>query len=71
MAAKVVRHADRKRLAYVNSLFRDLGFGPAESEARARLTYAYLLGDHCALAKESAAKRKKYLQRRYRLLTAR
>ena len=37
-------HIDRLRLEYVRSHFEQLGFGPAEAEARARFCYQALIG---------------------------
>lgn len=68
-AAAAVRRADRERLAFVTSLFRDMGFSDDESEARARVVYLYLLGDHTMFAKESATRRKELLAARHRVLT--
>jgi len=70
-AARVVRRADRKRLAHVASLFREMGFPAAEADARARLAIAYLVGDHMLLVKESAANRQQFLDMRHRSLTRR
>ncbi len=70
-AAKVVRSVDRKRISFVIALFREMGFSKVEAEARARLFYLYLLGDHIALEKEPPAKRKQHLKIRHRVLTKR
>jgi AcrR family transcriptional regulator len=70
-AAAVLRRVDRKRMAHVVRLFRDLGFGAAHAEARARLVLTYFVGDHVILVKEPPAKRRKLLQLRYELLTRR
>ena len=67
-AAAVVRRVDRKRLAYLKSLFRGVGLGKEEAEVRARLTLAYFVGDHVILVKEAAAQRRKRLEQRMDLL---
>ncbi len=68
-AAAAVRRADRDRLAFVTGLFREMGFSEDDSEARARVVYLYLLGDHAMFAKESATRRKELLVARHRVLT--
>lgn len=40
--ARVVEAVDQERLDYTAGLFRQLGFDPAEAEARAFLLYAYI-----------------------------
>jgi AcrR family transcriptional regulator len=39
-----LEQADRRRLSYLEALFRGLGFAPAEAAARARLAYYALIG---------------------------
>jgi AcrR family transcriptional regulator len=70
-AAATVRRCDRKRLDFVAGLFREMGFSAAESRARARLTLAYLEGDHIVLVREAPADRRRFLELRHRLLTSR
>jgi AcrR family transcriptional regulator len=70
-ATAVVRRVDRKRMAHIVRLFRDLGFSAVQAEARARLALAYFVGDHVILVNEPPAKRRKLLQLRYELLTQR
>lgn len=69
--AAFVRRVDRKRLAFTEGLFREMGFDAAEARARARLAVAYLEGDHLILVREPPATRRRYLGLRHRLLTAR
>jgi hypothetical protein len=69
-AAKTVRRVDRKRIAFITSLFRKMGFGPQESEARGRLACVYLIGDAMVLAREPKEKLRKHLRARHRVLTA-
>ena len=69
--ARIVRRVDRRRLAFMKSLFYEMGFGSAEAAARARLTLAYLEGDHLIFVAEPPAARRRFLRLRHRLLTAR
>lgn len=68
-AAKVVRRVDRKRLAFITSLFLDMGFSREEADARSRMALLYLVGDHVVLANEPASQRRKLLRLRHRVLT--
>jgi AcrR family transcriptional regulator len=43
-ARSAQRQVDQRRLAYVEGLFRGVGFTPAEAMARARLVYHALIG---------------------------
>ena len=70
-AAAVVRRVDRKRIAYLRSLFRGIGFSEEEAEARTRLTLAYFVGDHVILVREPPALRRRLLKLRYELLMRR
>jgi len=70
-AAAVVRRVDRKRMAYLMSLFRAIGFSESAAEARARVALTYLVGDHVLLVHEPAERRRKLLRQRYELLTRR
>jgi AcrR family transcriptional regulator len=67
-AAAVVRRVDRKRFAYLKSLFRGMGFEEEEAEARSRLTLSYFVGDHILLLTEPPARRQRLLKRRFELL---
>lgn len=67
--AAAVRAADKYRLAYTTSLFREMGFSEREAEARGRLTLLYFLGDHMMFAPESATRRNQLLSLRHRILT--
>ena len=51
----------------------DLGYPvhAASITTRARLTLAYLEGDHIVLVRETTAERRRFLELRHRLLTAR
>ncbi len=44
LARDALEQVDRRRLAYLDSLFRALGFPPAEASARARFVYQALIG---------------------------
>jgi len=67
-AAAVVKRVDRKRMAYLKSLFRGMGFGEQPAEARSRLTLAYFVGDHVLLLTEPAARRRRLMRLRFELL---
>ncbi|MDH3684671.1 MAG: TetR/AcrR family transcriptional regulator [Myxococcales bacterium] len=69
-AARAVRRVDGKRLAIVESLFRDAGFSPQQATARSRLLAVYLIGDDLVLVHEEPEARKKLLRLRYRMLVA-
>jgi AcrR family transcriptional regulator len=69
-AAAVVQRVDRKRLAYLKSLFLGLGFDAEEAEARSRLTLAYFIGDHVILVKEPSRKRRRLMLLRFEALIA-
>ena len=67
-AAEVVRRVDRKRMAYLKSLYRGLGFDQEEAEARSRLTLAYFIGDHLIFVQEPSRKRRKLMLQRFEVL---
>jgi hypothetical protein len=68
-AATVVRAVDRRRLGYVNNLFREAGFSAAQATARSRLLADYLIWDEHLTVPESAAKRRRLLRTRWEILT--
>lgn len=43
---KAVEHIDRRRLAYLQSLFEELGFSSAQARARSGLSYHALIGQY-------------------------
>jgi AcrR family transcriptional regulator len=66
--AAVVSRADRQRLTFITSLFREIGFDEDEAAARGRLGLLYLVGDHVLVTPESAAQRRKLLPIRHKIL---
>ena len=68
-AAAVVRRVDRKRTAYLRSLFRGIGFADEDAEVRSRLLLGYFVGDHSILVNEPPAKRSRLVRLRLELLT--
>jgi AcrR family transcriptional regulator len=69
VAAAVVRRVDRKRLSFLKRLFKEMGFGQEQAEARARLTLGFMVTDHVLLVEEPSPKRRKLLRLRHRVLT--
>jgi AcrR family transcriptional regulator len=68
--AAFVRKVDRKRIAFIGSFFREIGFSKDEAEARARLLAVYLMSDPFVFAKEPRSRRRRLLRLRHRLLTS-
>lgn len=57
--ARVVEAVDQERLDYTARLFRDIGFEPAEAEARAFMLYAYIFSQGVfSFADEKALQRR-------------
>lgn len=56
-ARSALRQVDQRRLAYLDGLFRDLGFAPADATARARLVYHALIGQFMIGAPSTRAER--------------
>ena len=75
LVAPVVARVQQKRLDYVARCFREMGFPPAESRRRARLTYSLYVGWHhqrLVLQKRATPReRSDYQRAAVRLLTAR
>ncbi len=68
--ARALRRVDRRRLAYNQRLFQELGLSTEEAEARAFLSYAMLFGDHFVAASDGEARRRAVLERCGALLLA-
>ena len=68
-AAKTLRRVVHKRLDYINSLFREAGFTPAEARARGDLLAVYIMSEDSILADETVETRLRLLRRQIRLLT--
>ena len=69
-AAKFLNRVVRKRLDYVTSLFRELGFSPAEARARGDLLAVYIMSEDSILADETLETRLRLMRRQIRLLTS-
>ena len=68
--ATVVRRVDQKRLAYVRDLFLQMGFPADQAGMRSRISYYYVVGEHTALAEETALEsRLEDIKLRHELLT--
>jgi AcrR family transcriptional regulator len=65
---KVVRRVDERRLDYLRSLLRELGFARDDLEARALLAYSLLIGDHFVKGRATKAARERALARALTLL---
>jgi AcrR family transcriptional regulator len=71
MAAEVVRGTDKRRIEWLSSIFRELGFRGIEAEMRARLFVYYQLAEPSVLWREPKNKRREIIRLRHRLLTSR
>jgi AcrR family transcriptional regulator len=69
LAAKIVKAADKRRLAFVGSLFAEMGFEGVEAEMRARALVAYLSFEESVLAKSSRKDRSRMLNQFFDLIT--
>ena len=69
VAEEKVKKTDKKRFDFLNVLFKDAGFKPLEAEARARLLYYYVLGEHLTTIIEPLAERLARLRIKTELLT--
>ncbi len=70
-AASAVRAVDKKRMAFVESVFARLGFDPFESKLRARTLYFYQVGEHTSSIRDGAKLRAKLACRRFDWLVTR
>lgn len=68
-AARVLRRVLNKRLNYISSLFREVGFSPSEAEARGHLLAIYLMSEGTIHLDESLERRLQLLRRQIRSLT--
>jgi AcrR family transcriptional regulator len=71
MAAEVVRGTDKRRIEWLRSIFRELGFRGNEVEMRARLFVYYQLAEPSILWREPKSKRREIIKLRHRLLMSR
>ena len=61
--AKRLRRVDGRRMAYMRSLFRELGLSDDEAEARSFLAFALFVGNPLILASHDGRTRRDVLQR--------
>ena len=67
----IVARVDKRRFAFLRSLFSDAGFAPDEAALRARLLYHYAVGEQFNFAKESPGKRRQRMRAQADLLLRR
>jgi AcrR family transcriptional regulator len=68
-AGEALARVDRLRLDWLDGLFREAGFGPADSLARSRLAYFALLGEHGLKSTGNLAERLGFAEKSLELLT--
>lgn len=69
LLSAIVKEVDKRRLAFVASLFTELGFEGPEAEMRARALVAYVSYEESLLAKNNKRTRFELLNRFGRLIT--
>jgi len=69
LIATIVKTIDRRRIAFVRSLFTELGFEGEAAEMRARAVVSYLSFEESTLAKSGQKRRSKMLDQFARLIT--
>ncbi|MGE3830704.1 MAG: TetR/AcrR family transcriptional regulator [Parvibaculaceae bacterium] len=62
LVASMVKAVDKRRIAFVSSLFAEMGVEPQDAEMRARACIAYLSFEEAALAKSAKKDRLKLLE---------
>jgi AcrR family transcriptional regulator len=67
-ALAVVRGTDKRRLGYIDNLFREAGFDADQAASRTRLLANYLIWDPSLGIQESKAKKTKRLVLRHKIL---
>jgi AcrR family transcriptional regulator len=70
-AAEAVRRVDGKRLAYLQGLFREMGFDEETAAARSRLVYCALIGEPALSLEASRADRLALAARNHTMLIRR
>ena len=70
-AHKRVKQIDKIRFEFLRGLFQDAGFDIDEAEARARLLYYYVLGEHFTTNIEPMKHRAARLRQKTEVLTSR
>ena len=69
LVAAIVKDVDERRIAFVGSLFAEMGFKGRIGEMRARALVAYLSYEESVLAKSEEKDRSKMLDQFFQLLT--
>jgi AcrR family transcriptional regulator len=69
LVAAIVKDVDQRRLAFVGSLFAEMGFRGQKGEMRARALVAYLSYEEAVLAKGDDRDRSKMVDQFFRLIT--
>jgi hypothetical protein len=69
LVAGIVKDVDVRRLAFVGSLFTDMGFKGRDAEMRARACIAYLSFEASVLAKSNDKDRSKMLEQFFEVIT--
>jgi len=69
LIAEIVKTVDKRRLAFVGSLFAEMGFDRTEAEMRARAVVAYLSYEESVLAKSSRKDRSKMVDQFVQAIT--
>ena len=59
--ANLVRQVDRERIELLQQMFHDFGYGEAEANIRARITYYHQVGYYTLGLQESKAERRKLI----------
>ena len=67
--ADAVRRSDRNRLAFIRSLFQEMGFAGDELETRVRAFVGYMALDHLSFTPEGDAERLRLLEERLEFFT--
>lgn len=69
LLSAIVEEVDKRRLAFVGSLFTEMGFEDPEAEMRARAVVAYVCYEESVLAKSRKKDRSEMLNRFFDLIT--
>ena len=69
LVTAIVKAVDKRRLAFVGSLFAEMGFDGSEAEMRARAVVAYLSFEESVLAKSSRKERSRMLDQFFDAIT--
>jgi hypothetical protein len=70
-AATAIERVDRQRLAYLESLFLQIGFSPTDAEIRAQVAYSFRLGWFIIAVPSNPSKRLSEIHLVHKILTER